>query len=343
MTANIIICDDSAMARKQLRKVLPEPWQLSVSFAANGLEALALLRGGQGEILFLDLNMPIMDGYETLAQIREENLSALVIVVSGDIQVQAHERVMALGALAFIEKPIRKDTLAQLISEFGLDFSACEDEPQETFAEPEEPFEADTPNHDEALREGLQEVSNIAMGRSAALLAKLLQGFVQLPIPKVSLLAANELKMALSLAQNGSTYSAVCQGFVGANIAGEALLVFDDSSFQDIATMLNRPQPESHHDELELLMDLGSILVGTCIQGIGQQIDINFCVSHPLVLGQHLNVENLLNTPRDESSETLAVEITFQIENHNVNCELLLLFTPDSIPTLQQRLNILFT
>ncbi len=340
MTANIIICDDSAMARKQLRKVLPESWQLNVSFAANGLEALELLRQGQGEIIFLDLNMPVMDGYETLTQIRAENLSALVIVVSGDIQAQAHERVMALGALAFIEKPIRKETLAQLMSEFGLDFTAPE---EESASLPEETFDADDLNGDEALREGLQEVSNIAMGRSAALLAKLLQGFVQLPIPKVSLLAANELRMALSLAQNGSTYSAVCQGFVGANIAGEALLVFDDSSFHDIASMLNRPQPESHHDELELLMDLGSILVGTCIQGIGQQIDINFCVSHPLVLGQHLKVESLLNTPRDESLETLAVEITFQIENHNVNCELLLLFTPDSIPTLQQRLNILFS
>eukprot|EP00493_Phyllostaurus_siculus_P020114 UN20437 len=56
------------------------------------------------EILFLDLNMPEMDGYEVLMAMKEQGLNILTVVVSGDIQPNAHQRVLELGAIDFYPK-----------------------------------------------------------------------------------------------------------------------------------------------------------------------------------------------------------------------------------------------
>ncbi len=104
MTIPLLICDDSNMARKQVARSLPEEWEAEITFAKNGLEALDAIRAGKGEIVFLDLTMPEMDGYGVLETVKNEGLKAMVIVISGDIQPEAQERVTALGALAFIKK-----------------------------------------------------------------------------------------------------------------------------------------------------------------------------------------------------------------------------------------------
>ena len=105
MPIPVLICDDSALARKQMARTLPKGWEVDITFAKNGAEGIEAIKAGKGEIVFLDLNMPVMDGYEVLEIIQREDLPALVIVVSGDIQIKAHERVKALGALDFIQNP----------------------------------------------------------------------------------------------------------------------------------------------------------------------------------------------------------------------------------------------
>lgn len=64
-----------------------------------------MLRAQQADLMFLDLNMPQMDGYEVLEHIRAEDLPIMTIVVSGDIQPEAQERVRKLGAIDFIKSP----------------------------------------------------------------------------------------------------------------------------------------------------------------------------------------------------------------------------------------------
>ena len=116
----VLICDDSSMARKQVFRSLPEGWDVDIEYAANGAEGINAIRGGKGEMVFLDLTMPEMDGYEVLKAIKDENLKCMVIVISGDIQPEARERVLGLGALDFIKKPISKDKLAAVLQTYGL-------------------------------------------------------------------------------------------------------------------------------------------------------------------------------------------------------------------------------
>lgn len=120
MAIPLLICDDSNMARKQVARSLPEGWDVDVSLATNGLEGLEVIRAGKGEIVFLDLTMPELDGYGVLEAIKSEGLKCMVIVISADIQPEAHERVTSLGALEFIRKPINKEKLQLVLEKFGL-------------------------------------------------------------------------------------------------------------------------------------------------------------------------------------------------------------------------------
>ncbi|WP_028292920.1 response regulator [Oceanobacter kriegii] len=120
MATNILICDDSSFARKQMARAIPTGWDVEVHFATDGVEGVQAIREGRGEVVFLDLTMPNMDGYGVLETIRKEDLPAMVIVVSGDIQPDAQERVMGLGAMAFVKKPIDAAKAEAVLTEYGI-------------------------------------------------------------------------------------------------------------------------------------------------------------------------------------------------------------------------------
>lgn len=120
MSTKVLICDDSNMARKQMSRSLPDGWEVEVTFAKHGQEALELIKEGKAEIMFLDLTMPVMDGYQTLEAIKKEDLPIMVIVVSGDIQPEARDRVKKLGAIDFIKKPVDKEKAKQVLVEYGI-------------------------------------------------------------------------------------------------------------------------------------------------------------------------------------------------------------------------------
>ena len=120
MPVSVLVVDDSPIARKMLIKALPPDWDIEITQAANGIEALAAYRAGRVDVMFLDLTMPDMDGYQVLETLREEDLNCLVIVVSADVQEKAQERVLAMGAIAFIRKPITAEGLRDVLKQYGI-------------------------------------------------------------------------------------------------------------------------------------------------------------------------------------------------------------------------------
>ena len=120
MSTPVVICDDSSFARKQMARALPKDWDIDLSFACNGQEAVAAIKEGKADILFLDLTMPVLDGYGVLEAIRASDLPTMVIVVSGDIQPEAREKVRKLGALEFIKKPVTTEQIQEILSAYGL-------------------------------------------------------------------------------------------------------------------------------------------------------------------------------------------------------------------------------
>ncbi|GGM27423.1 response regulator [Pseudomonas asuensis] len=329
MTATpLLVCDDSAMARKQLIRALPSEWSVDITQATNGSEALSVLRQGQVKVMLLDLTMPVMDGYQTLQAMRAENINCSVIVVSGDVQEEAIRRVLELGALAFLKKPADAEQLKALLLKHDLLTSA----PNRDAAI------EDRPDPEVNFRDAFREVVNVSIGRAAALLAKVLNVFVQLPVPNVNILEVGELHMALADVQRGSRVTAVCQGFIGNGISGEALLIFHDSEVKDMVTLL-RGGSTQNNDQMEMLLDLASILIGACLSGLSEQIDVRFSQGHPMILGQHTALESLIQINRQRWKKTLAVEVSYSLEGHDIHFDLLLLFTEDSVKRLTNKIN----
>lgn len=367
MSTQLLICDDSNMARKQVARSLPDDWDVEINFATNGEEGVEAIKAGKGDVLLLDLNMPIMDGYEVLDAILKEDLPTLVIVISGDIQPTAYQRVKSLGALDFIKKPVSKEKLTEILGAYGLfepkDIPSARSPAENTkspklniqsenVAEsplpamtiaPEIKIESEKKSTelilDNDLRDCYQEIANVAMGRAGDLLARLLNVFVVLPIPNVNLIEVSELSMALKAVESNESISGICQGFIGGGISGEALLILNDSSFQDIASLMNYQQKVDERAELELLMDIANVLVGACLSGISEQLDMPFSQGHPVVLGQHCNISELVATNIKKWSKTLAIEISYGIENYPIKCDILLLFTEKSMKTLNNKVS----
>ncbi len=330
------------MARKQLARCLPKNWDIQIFFAEDGRHALEMIIENSPELLFLDLNMPVMDGYETLEEINAQALDVTVIVVSGDIQPTAQERVLGLGALDFIKKPINQEVLIDTLEHSGFYQQPDIASAIERVDSHLESSKADDIFHNEqTFLDACQEVANVAMGRAGDLLARFLDAFIELPIPKVNHIELNELNMALQFADQDQAVSSVCQGFIGPGISGEVLLIFNDSSIKNIAALMKYQGEIDDNVELELLMDIANIIVGACLQGISDQLNINLSQGHPVVLGQHIKIPELINKNLKHWDKILSIEINYQIENEAINCDLLLLITEDSIEPLKQRLSYL--
>ncbi|MFV2061389.1 MAG: response regulator [Gammaproteobacteria bacterium] len=322
MTTEVLICDDSSFARKQLARSLPAEWDVNINYAVDGADAIFHLQSGKGEVLFLDLNMPVMDGYEVLESIKANNFETVVIVVSGDIQAEATKRVKELGAIAFLKKPTNVENISEVLEKFGL----CSVSSNKTKDSDIEVTELDM----------IGEVANVAMGRAAELLAMLLGHFIKMPIPNVNMLEVGELRMALGQVDNDVKLSAVCQGFIGSGIAGEALLIFNDSSYVDIAELMKYDEQVDEAAQIEMLMDISNIMIGACLKGIADQLDLTFSQGNPIVLGQHINIDSLLQKNTMTWKKILTIEMGFAIEGCNVNADLLLLFTEESLQSLKQ-------
>ena len=117
----ILVTDDSKMARKMVIKTLNEEIEkdLEIFEAQNGQEALDLYKEIFPTIVFLDLTMPIMDGFTALEKIKEFDKNAKVVVISADIQKLSMDRVLKLGAFDFVKKPIDSTKMKQILKKLN--------------------------------------------------------------------------------------------------------------------------------------------------------------------------------------------------------------------------------
>ena len=105
-SGRVLVVDDGAMNRRVLRAALEREGH-DVAEAEDGRAALAILADRPVDVVLLDLVMPEMDGFETLAAIKaDESLRHLpVIVISGIDELDAVVRCIEMGATDYLPKP----------------------------------------------------------------------------------------------------------------------------------------------------------------------------------------------------------------------------------------------
>jgi DNA-binding response OmpR family regulator len=106
LPTKVVIVDDSATVRRMVKKILSSSiFSIQVAEAGNGSDALDMCMDGGFDIVFLDCNMPGLNGLATLDGLLKRNARAKVIMMSGERNeanvAQARER----GALDFLFKP----------------------------------------------------------------------------------------------------------------------------------------------------------------------------------------------------------------------------------------------
>ncbi len=88
-------------------------------------------------------------------------------------------------------------------------------------------------------------------------------------------------------------------------------------------------------------MDVSNILVGSFLKGLGQQAEVKFFQSHPVLLGQHLSIESMIEQTEGNWRRTMTFEVSYGIEGTDIKCDLLLMFVDESLPLLDNKLSYL--
>ena len=110
-----LVIDDSSLIHKMFKLMLPST---TVVCALDGREALQKLAAEPDvDLIFLDINMPNMNGLEFLAQVKADAALAQipVIIVSTEGKEEDTIRGLRAGAAAYVKKPFRNDALQDLI------------------------------------------------------------------------------------------------------------------------------------------------------------------------------------------------------------------------------------
>ena len=114
----ILVVDDSSMIRALFRQMLSGVRDYRVREARNGQEALdAVSNEGEPDLIFLDVNMPVMDGLEFLATSAGAGLveRVPVVIVSTEGRDEDVQRGLDAGARAYLRKPFNPATLLPLV------------------------------------------------------------------------------------------------------------------------------------------------------------------------------------------------------------------------------------
>ncbi len=110
--SNVLIVEDNPVNRELLRELL-ETRGHSVTEACNGQEALDMLGKSHPDILLIDLDMPVLDGFATVRRIRENPALASmpVLAVTAYAMQGDREKVLASGFDGYLSKPIQSGVL----------------------------------------------------------------------------------------------------------------------------------------------------------------------------------------------------------------------------------------
>jgi signal transduction histidine kinase/CheY-like chemotaxis protein len=114
----VLVAEDSALNMTITRKFL-ERWDVRIDEATNGKEAVDLFNMNEYDLLLIDLDMPIMDGYQALAEIRRKNEDIPAIAFTAAVLPNMKEHLADKGFNDFLPKPFRPEDLHKKIALYG--------------------------------------------------------------------------------------------------------------------------------------------------------------------------------------------------------------------------------
>ena len=129
MSYNILIVDDSKTIRSVIKKTLDiaDVPVGDLYEAENGKEALDVMNSNWIDLIFADINMPVMNGIEMVKKMSEDNTleKTPVIIVSTEGSKTRIDDLLELGVRAYLRKPIKPEELRNIVKKVMGDFNEC--------------------------------------------------------------------------------------------------------------------------------------------------------------------------------------------------------------------------
>ena len=110
----ILPVDDEPKMHSLLRVCLA-PLGYEIESAANGPQALAMLKDGEYSVATLDLMMPMMNGLDVLRDIRQQRLPTEVVVITAHGTLQSAIEALRLGAYDYVLKPFHPEAVRSMV------------------------------------------------------------------------------------------------------------------------------------------------------------------------------------------------------------------------------------
>jgi CheY-like chemotaxis protein len=106
LSLRVLVVDDSATMRGIVRKILSATrFRVEIAEAEDGAAAFAHVKNNQVDIVFLDYNMPGLDGVATLTALKLEKPNVRVVIITSSQETALAERARGAGADGFLKKP----------------------------------------------------------------------------------------------------------------------------------------------------------------------------------------------------------------------------------------------
>ena len=112
--SKVLVVDDEVRMRSSVGDLL-QAYGHQCELAAGGEEALGLLSTGSIDLMLLDLNMPGIDGYQVMREVKENYPDTDVIVVSGETTFESATEALRCGAQDFLRKPYAPEELIRIV------------------------------------------------------------------------------------------------------------------------------------------------------------------------------------------------------------------------------------
>ena len=114
-----LVVEDSPMMRQLLVFALARVKRIQVTEAEDGVDALRKLAAQKFDLILTDINMPVMDGLKLVKRIRADaqHAGTPIVVITTEGSTEDRQRAMALGANAYITKPIQAPQVIQKVKE----------------------------------------------------------------------------------------------------------------------------------------------------------------------------------------------------------------------------------
>ncbi|MFA5323598.1 MAG: response regulator [Smithella sp.] len=123
MIKKILIVDDSPISIKIIKSCIPKDPGYELFDAADGQIGLEKYKEIKPDLTFMDLTMPVMNGFQALEEIIKFDQKAMVIILTADVQIKAVAKAHELGAFSVLKKPPAKESIATAIKEADVALS----------------------------------------------------------------------------------------------------------------------------------------------------------------------------------------------------------------------------